>query len=144
MTQDPYTPPGSDIGTPPPSRQYEGVTRLPYFGAVIGVAMLNAVAAAIVGSQQQVGFVVSALLFGLGLWAASLRLRNIGASPWWALGLVVPALNIAVGVVCLALPTGFRDHRKLDTAAKIVIALLAALLLLGITAAVLPLLALSG
>ncbi|MEM7405853.1 MAG: hypothetical protein AAF458_11210 [Pseudomonadota bacterium] len=131
-------------GGPSPARDYEGVTRLPYFGAVVGVAMLNAVAAAIVGSQEQVGFVVSALLFGLGLWAASLRLRNIGTSPWWALGLVVPALNIAIAVVCLALPPGFRDHRKLDTAAKVVIALLVALLLLGIAAAVLPLRSLSG
>ncbi len=42
------------------------------------------------------------------------RLVNLGMSRWWALGLVIPIINLWLGFRCLCCPPGHAYHRKLD------------------------------
>ena len=62
------------------------------------------------------------------------RLQNQGHSGWWVLGLIVPILNIAVSVKCIAAPEGYADHKTLDTSGKIVVGLLLAAIVLTVAA----------
>jgi uncharacterized membrane protein YhaH (DUF805 family) len=65
------------------------------------------------------------------------RCKNLGMNPWWSLGLLVPILNIFIGLRCLAFPEGYEDHRTLDAPAKVVVGLFLALLSLIIASALL-------
>lgn len=51
-----------------------------------------------------------------------MRLVNLGMSRWWALVLAVPVVNLWVAFRCLACPSGYAHHRKMDRSG-IVIAL---------------------
>ena len=52
------------------------------------------------------------------------RLKNLGHSGWWVLGLFVPILNIVVSVRMLAAPEGYADHKTLDGPGKVIIGVL--------------------
>jgi hypothetical protein len=43
-----------------------------------------------------------------------MRLVNVGMSRWWALVLAIPVLNLWVAFRCLACPSGYAYHRKMD------------------------------
>jgi uncharacterized membrane protein YhaH (DUF805 family) len=66
-------------------------------------------------------------LFALSvlIWCIGSRLSNIGVSGWWALLTFVPIANVVVFVAALTLPSGYRDTRKLDVWAKVVLGFLA-------------------
>ncbi len=42
------------------------------------------------------------------------RLLDLGMSRWWLAGLLAPFLNFWVGYRCLACPSGYAHHRKMD------------------------------
>jgi len=65
-----------------------------------------------------------------GIALAYQRCKNIGMNPWWSLGIMVPFLNIFVGLRCLAYPEGYEDHKTLDTPAKVILGILVTLLVL--------------
>jgi hypothetical protein len=44
------------------------------------------------------------------------RLVNLGMSRWWSLAVFVPVLNLWLGHRCLACPTGYAHHKKMDGA----------------------------
>jgi uncharacterized membrane protein YhaH (DUF805 family) len=84
----------------PEGREYGGLRRLPYFGygflinlVIQGIQAAGAAAesAPIVLATVPVGLVA---MVALGYQ----RCKNIGMNPWWSLGLLVPFVNIFVGL----------------------------------------------
>ena len=67
------------------------------------------------------------------------RCVNIGMNPWWCLGLIVPILNIFVGLRCIAYPEGYEHHKTLDTPAKVLIGLFLAAFVFALFAIVIVL-----
>ncbi|MCA9082710.1 MAG: DUF805 domain-containing protein [Planctomycetaceae bacterium] len=115
-------------------RDYGGLRRLPYFGYAFLVGIINNIL-----QQVAISAGIPELLIVLGilglvatLWLAVQRLKNLGYSGWWAIGLIVPILNILVGLRCLACPEGYADHKTLDTAGKTIIGLFFGLIILAI------------
>ena len=106
------------------SRDYGGFRRRHYFLASLGILGIQELTGA--SSEDPLFFL---LLFLLpSLYIHCLRLKNIGATPWFAVMSLVPVVNFAVVLVCLAMPEGYADVRELDTAGT-VIAVLSLLLL---------------
>ena len=106
-------------------RTYGGIRRLPYFVYsllinIVSTALQFAMAA---GDISGLVLVVSLAGAVFGIWIAVQRLINVGLSGWWVLGLIVPILNIWVAVQCIAAPEGYAQHKKLDTAGKVIIGL---------------------
>ncbi|MCW0217276.1 MAG: hypothetical protein OJI67_03035, partial [Prosthecobacter sp.] len=60
---------------------------------------------------------------------AQSRLKNIGMNPLWCLIMLIPIVGVLIHLRCLILPEGFADTKKMDTAGKVIMGILAALLL---------------
>lgn len=112
-----------------PRTEYGGIGRLAFFGGYIVIYVAFIASSAIIGlvmpGNDEIAPVVVtiAIVFGFlfGFLAlTSYRLKNVGMSPWWCLGMIVPILNIFVWFRCLICPEGYADTKKLDTAGKIV------------------------
>jgi uncharacterized membrane protein YhaH (DUF805 family) len=137
-----------DVATEPAgARVYGGVRRLPYFGYLFGgyviLALLQfglGLLAALTGGMalgaipMWVFILPGAVYQILAIWVTAKRLQNQGHSGWWVLGLIVPILNIAVSVKCIAAPEGYADHKTLDTSGKVVVGLLLAAIVLTVAA----------
>ena len=52
--------------------------------------------------------------------AVFLRLRNLGMTTWWMLGLLLPFIDLWLIWRMLACPAGYADHRELDLYGKVV------------------------
>ncbi|MFO0132992.1 MAG: DUF805 domain-containing protein [Planctomyces sp.] len=135
-----------DVATEPAgARVYGGMRRLPYFGYLFGGYVITALlqfglfAALTGGMAPGAGSMWVLILPGavyqiLAIWVTAKRLQNQGYSGWWVLGLIVPILNIAVSVKCIAAPEGYADHKTLDTSGKVVVGLLLAAIVLTVAA----------
>lgn len=55
---------------------------------------------------------------GLWIWLAAIRIANIGFSKWWGFLFPVPVLGALVPLLCLVLPPGYRQHKRMDRAAR--------------------------
>lgn len=125
-----------DISSPnTQERVYGGLKRLPYFGYGFLMILVQSLAEA-----AEVPIIVLLMLPVSIVGAMALayqRCRNIGMNPWWCLDLIVPILNIFVWIRCLAYPEGYKDHKTLDTPAKVVILgiLIMPVLIFGVSAA---------
>ena len=134
-------------------RSYGGIRRLAYFGysflagiiyqlVVLGLAAaLGGGGGAGAGGAATAGMGVAIIAcviiyFLVLLYIVSQRLINIGSSPWWCLGMIVPLLNIFVGVRCLVCPEGYADHKTLDGPAKIILGIAIAAIVLAVLAIV--------
>lgn len=128
-------------------RSYGGIRRLPYFGyTFLAGVIYQVLVAAVVSAISSAGADPAILMAVIGVifvaymcvifFIASKRLVNIGSNPWWCLGLIVPLLNIFVGVRCLICPEGYADHKTLDTAAKVMLGLAIACIILTVFAIV--------
>ena len=136
-----YAAPSAELTTSEASASYDGIGRLAYFLRSVALQVVSGFAlgtlAALEASDFGIGAVVGYFLMLAGMfYIAVLRLRNQGASSWWALGLGVPLLNIYVGLRLLAYPEGYADHRTFDTPAKVIIGLFLAVVLISIAVAV--------
>lgn len=122
-----------------PPRHYGGIRRLPYFGygflLNIAINIVQAVAGA--AEVPVVALLMIPISLGGAIALAWQRCKNIGMNPWWSLGLLVPLLNIFVGIRCIAYPEGYEDHKTLDTPAKVMIGIFVAALVVIILVAVL-------
>ncbi len=122
-----------------PTRQYGGIRRLPYFGygflLNIGVQVIQSIAIAADARGVVLLTIPISLIGAMAL--AYQRCLNIGMNPWWCLGLIVPILNIFVGLRCIAYPEGYEDHKTLDTAAKVILGIFVAVIVLVILLVVL-------
>jgi hypothetical protein len=59
------------------------------------------------------------------------RLKNLGYSPWWTVGLLVPVVYPTLWVELLFAPAGYAHHRTLDLPGKLCVsAIIAAVLLM--------------
>ena len=117
--------------TPYQSRQYGGIGRLAYFGlSFLAQLVINAMEFVVRENADLavILFPLAIVSLGIAMWLGALRMINAGYSGWWCLGLMVPILNILVGVRALACPEGYADHGVLDTAGKIVVGLFIALI----------------
>lgn len=140
----PYMSPVTESETPfVPGRSYGGIGRLAYFGytflaAILYQVVLLGVAAAAGGAGGPdgnmvllIGTVISFLVYmGVLLFIVAQRVTNLGSNPWWCLGMLVPFLNILVGLRCLICPEGYTDHKTLDTPGKIIGGIFVAFILL--------------
>ena len=64
---------------------------------------------------------------GIAMGLTIARLRNIGISLWWFLLYLIPILGLYVTVMCLMVPPGYQQHRQFDTAGRVILTILAAL-----------------
>lgn len=118
----PYAAPRSSVAprrrTAVSQASYPGIGRLKYFAfsflVAIPCGLLNLV----------VPILGSIIALPVSFWIVSSRLKNIGYSPWLSILMLVPLANLWLGVVCIALPEGYADHKKYDTAAKVIVGLI--------------------
>ena len=116
------------------NKSYGGIGRGIYFFGGLGISIVQNVitaglAAAGEGAAMAILPVVLLTLAGT-VALACYRMINLGSSGWWGLGIVVPLLNIFVGLRCLICPAGYADHKTLDRTGKIISGILIALLVL--------------
>lgn len=132
----PQAPTGAESDVLRATRHYGGIRRLPYLGIVIGMGILQN------GLQRSMSFVdgtgsgnliVTIVFLIASFFPVYYRLKNIGMNPWWCLAMLVPLLNLLVGVRCLVFQEGYADTKKLDRAGKItsVIVLMLFILIVG-------------
>ncbi|MFK8111084.1 MAG: hypothetical protein AB8B91_02725 [Rubripirellula sp.] len=110
------------------SRSYGGIGRLAYFGYSFAAGVIYnivLVGAGAIGGENAALAIIPILLiyFGVLFWIVAQRMINAGYSAWWCVGMIIPILNILVGVRAIACPEGYADHRTLDTAGKVIIGL---------------------
>lgn len=121
-SDNPYAAPRSSVA---PRRRvavsqasYPGIGRLKYFAFsfLVGIpcGLLNLV----------IPLLGTVIALGVSIWIVTSRLRNIGYSPWLCLLMFIPLANLWMGVVCIALPEGYADHKKYDTPAKVIVSLI--------------------
>ncbi len=120
-------------------RSYGGLRRAPYAGYSILIAFVQCMSLGVVVSIWSprgpslvtrhlfwlclFWFCLVVMLGGLiaHLFVGARRLHNLGYSGLWLLGLLVPWLNILVGLGMIALPEGYADHKTLDWPATVLI-----------------------
>ena len=133
-----YKVPNAEIAERGSSKGYGGIGRLPYFIFVTSVVVCLIILVLLFGESiaesPPITWVFTGLVIVASFWVAVLRLRNIGRSGWWVLGTLVPLINLYVGLILFAYPEGHVDHGKLDTPAKIIIAVYIGLTILGFVA----------
>jgi uncharacterized membrane protein YhaH (DUF805 family) len=108
---------------------FGGIGRLAYFGysflnSFLSQVLTMAVVAALPADAAPIAFIVPVLSIGAAIAIVLLRLKNLGYSGWWLLGLIVPILNIVVGIRLVAAPEGYAVHKTLDTPGKVIVGLL--------------------
>lgn len=118
---------------------FGGVNRSQYITWTIASWILNCVVLRILaphlGAYAQV-VAIGFLLFQIGVifYLVAQRHINLGYSPYWAIGMLIPLVNLFVGVRCMVFPEGYAHHRRLDGVAWIMLSpvvIVPALLLLS-------------
>lgn len=66
------------------------------------------------------------------VYLVTLRLKNAAYNVWWAVCCFIPILNVYIGLVCLAGPEGYGDHKTLDVPGKIIAGLFFTIIVLSI------------
>ena len=150
--RNPYAAPRSRTRRRQKNIHYGGMKRLPYFlynfasGVVmmlIMFIMFASVIKALSSGNSELAYKVimgslggimmlGVLGLGISIFLMVLRLRNIGYNPWLSVLSVVPIASLIISVICLALPEGYADHKKMDTPAKVVIGIIGGLFALYI------------
>ena len=133
-----YQAPAADLDTGREVTEYGGLTRLKYFLYGIGLQVIYYVLLGISGAAESGAMVAVAFLALLGgtVWLGYQRFVNIGSNGWWCLMIFVPIANIYFGLKALAFPTGYDDHKEMDTAGKVIIGLFVGMIVLGVVAAI--------
>ena len=128
LSSNPYTPPRTNIplSDSTPVVKYEGIGRLAFVGAAFAILLVGSLFSAIANGSS-IGGILAGLVMMI---PASSRLKNIGRNPAWCLLLLVPLLGLFVTIPCFLLPPGYQHHRRLDLAAKIIVGIFVALLVL--------------
>ena len=120
--------------------QFGGFRRRTFWALLIGAGILfNAAIGAVVwnvANQETAAIVVIILQVThicFLLFTVTRRLVNLGTSPWWAIGIFVPILNLLIVVRCLICPEGYAVHKRYDLAAKIALFFVLALFVLAVS-----------
>jgi uncharacterized membrane protein YhaH (DUF805 family) len=131
-----YSAPGAQLEMPADAGIAGGFNRLQYFLFSMGIGIVNMMLTMMFADTPAVAMISIVDAIGVSIYIIVMRLKNVGASPWWTLGFIVPLLNIYVGLMCLAFPEGYQTHKQLDGPAKIIIGLFLGVFVLGIVAAI--------
>lgn len=116
---------------------YGGIGRLAYFG----FSVLAYIALILISSGLRYAFAEDAfpllLILVVSYYATLLflvvqRLNNMGYSGWWTLGIIVPFLNLLIGLKCIAAPAGYAFNKRLDTAGNIIAGIFVGIVVLAI------------
>lgn len=118
---------------------YPGIKRLGYFGRVLILVLLFIAGLFITGSLASGIGEPSLILLLIGMLVfvvlyvrfALLRIRNMGASGWWLLLMLVPIASNVLSIALLSCPEGFAHHKKMDTPGIVVACILGGLTLLS-------------
>lgn len=102
-------------------KEYPGFGRLIYFGLYILLIFIAII--------PIIGIIIT--IIGL-VYIIAQRLRNVGYSAWLTILLIVPLANMVLGIICIAAPEGYADHKKLDTPGRIIAGLFLGLFALAI------------
>lgn len=112
------------------SRDYQGFGRLGYF---IGLVVISLVGALFASGQSRTDepSIFPTLITLISLFIlSSIRLQNIGKSPWLALVTVVPLLNFFfVFLPCLVCQEGYEEDKTLDNIGRVLSAVMVTLFL---------------
>jgi uncharacterized membrane protein YhaH (DUF805 family) len=131
-----YAAPGADLNTSAHAGDYPGMRRLPYFGWSLGIQFVYYAMLAVGGENPAMVMLALAAMTGASIYLLVQRLRNTGSNGWWAALILVPLVNIYIGLKALAFPEGYDDHKQLDTPAKVIMVLFLGSIALGILAAI--------
>ena len=131
-----YSAPAAQLEMPADASISGGFNRLQYFLFSMGVGIVNLVLAMMFADTPAVAMISIVAAIGVSIYIVVMRLKNVGASPWWTLAFMVPLGNIYAGLMCLAFPEGYQTHKQLDGPAKIIIGLFVGVFVLGIVAAI--------
>ena len=82
------------------------MNRSDYFWTILGVNWLGLVA------SKYESDIWLAILFLIGIFVAYGRMKDIGLSYWWLLGLFVPVVNLYPAYCLLFVPTSYFEHNK--------------------------------
>lgn len=124
-------------GVSPVSSQ-QGLTRAAYFGYTFLVGLIAGVIQAAEPESSLLANVIAAVIQFALAWN---RLKNACMSPWLTLLLLVPIVNVVIGVLLLVWQPGYGKVNRLDENGKMVLwilvgsIILIALLLLAVLAA---------
>lgn len=125
-------------GRPGFRKRYGGLDRLLYFINNLVLAFLVMLCVVFAFTQVSLlALIIAAVILPVGqLFLMWFRIKNIGWSPWYSLLAIIPLLGAIVSLLAIALPEGFADSRKLDTAAIVIFSLVAAFLLFSLAVAI--------
>jgi uncharacterized membrane protein YhaH (DUF805 family) len=148
--QNPYSPPAAEISADqamPGQATFPGLRRLPYFlwsiALGVGFVILMAIGGAIAGATNSPEAMIIVMAIGyIALFVVAIilgvkRLNNLGTSGAWILLMFVPIVSIGLSIFLIAFPEGYTKHRTLDTAAKVIIGIFVAFIVLAILGGVL-------
>ncbi|MFM7058499.1 MAG: DUF805 domain-containing protein [Planctomycetota bacterium] len=143
--QNPFSVPSTfgEVAVEPITQQvFGGIGRLAYFGysflnSFLSQVLTVAVVAALPTDAAPVAFIIPLLSIAAGIAIVLLRLKNLGYSGWWLLGLIVPILNLVVGIRLIAAPEGYAVHKTLDGPGKVIVGLVIGAFLLLVAVVVL-------
>jgi uncharacterized membrane protein YhaH (DUF805 family) len=103
-------------------KQYGGINRLYYFLGSLCLIPLNIFLLQAKASNVEpfILLLISITTLVLTFLLVTNRLRNIGMSKWWFVLMIVPLVNIIIGMLCLVRQEGYNDTKKLDSTGKII------------------------
>jgi len=102
-----------------PAKQYGGIRRLPYLAIVLSFAIIDRAFGYEIYSNTTITLWFVGWCLLISLVAVHYRLKNIGYNPDLCFLILVPIVNLFLGIRCLVLQEGYEDTKKLDTAGKI-------------------------
>lgn len=143
--QNPFSVPstfGETAVEPITQQAFGGIGRLAYFGysvlnSIVSQVLTIAVVSALPAEAAPVALVIAALSMVAAIVITVLRLKNLGNSGWWVLGLIVPILNLIIAIKLIAAPEGYALHKTLDTPGKVIVGLMLGLIVLVVVVVVL-------
>lgn len=136
----PYAPPSADLSDKLPAfvnhGGYGGIARVPYLILTVGLSIMQGAVTETLNVSASLVMGVMGLFIVGTLWTAWMRIKNLGISGWWLLGMFVPVMNIVAGYRFMFCPEGWGDSRTLDKGGKIALGIFIALMLLVFAAAI--------
>ena len=107
-----YAAPNADLATAEHAGDYPGMRRLPYFGWSIVIQFVYYALLVVAGESPAVVLLSLAVVMSGSIYLLVQRLRNTGSNGWWAALILVPLVNIYIGIKAMAFPEGYDDHLK--------------------------------
>lgn len=113
-------------------KNYGGIRRLWYFFGMIAVSVFSEVCNVAAEGEPAVVLQGMAVAYVLVFVLVVNRLRNIGMSAWYSLLILIPIVNIYIGIKCLVCPKGYEETKTLDTAGRVIGGIVIGLVVLGV------------